>query len=111
MEILQNFSLNQPYKFILYLSSIILVLSFVVKPSDIDINKLRIACFLITTCGVIVWKIDERYTNEMIDKDERGAIYDEDYVAYKRYTDVLNFFYFIISFTIIVLLTASNTNP
>ena len=98
MEILQNFALNRPYKLILYLSSIILVLSFITKPLDININELRSICFSITTVGIIAWMIDYIYTRTMNDK---RYISDEDRNDYTRYIGALNIGYFIISLLII----------
>lgn len=55
MDILENFSLTKPYRFCMYLSSVILVSSFVVQPLDIDVNHLRKACFSLIAWGIIFW--------------------------------------------------------
>lgn len=101
MEVLHNFSLNRPYKFILYLSSIILVLSFITKPPDIDTTELRWTCVLITASGVVAWIVDEIYTSEMNDKD-RDAVSDNNYTIYRLSMYALNILYFIVSLAITI---------
>ena len=89
MDILEIFSLSKPYKFCIYLSSIILVSSFITQPLDIDVYHLRKACFSLITWGVIFWIVENIYYNHLQtlkSKDYRSY----DYEQFRSYYTIIN---------------------
>lgn len=60
MDVLENFSPNKPYKFCLYLASVILVSTLLTEPVGININSVRSACFGLIIVGLIAWTADNR---------------------------------------------------
>jgi hypothetical protein len=86
MDILENFSLSKPYKFCIYLSSVVLVSSLLSEPSNIDIISLRKSCFWLIVIGLIAWIIE-------------NSCYDiENYMTFKR---ILNSVYLFIGLLIV----------
>lgn len=89
MDILENFSLSKPYKFCIYLSSVVLVSSFIAQPLDIDVNDLRKACFSLITWGVVFWILENIYYNylqTLKSKDYRRY----DYEQFRSYYTIIN---------------------
>ncbi|MDK2912506.1 MAG: hypothetical protein PWR29_1463 [Methanolobus sp.] len=86
MNILENFSLSRPYKFCIYLASIILVSSFITQPFDVDVNSLRKACFSLIAWGIVFWIVENIYYDhlEALDADESVYIYEELQILYNH---------------------------
>lgn len=58
MEVLDNFSLNKPYRFCIYLASIILVSSFLTEPPGINVSDLRSGCIWFIALGLVAWILE-----------------------------------------------------
>lgn len=52
---IHNFSPDQPYKYALYLASIVFVYSLGNSFFDVDINKIRATCVFIVLYGLVAW--------------------------------------------------------
>ena len=95
MGILENFSLSKPYRFCIYLSSVVLVSSLLSEPFNIDIVSLRKSCFWLIVIGLISWIIDNQYYNSFL----IGNNYDEE--DYKTFKLILNVAYVFIGLLIV----------
>ena len=105
MEILENFSLNNIYRFCIYLSSVILVSSMLTEPIGINVNSLRSSCFKLIAIGLFAWVIDNYYYNNLL---EQNQYYDDDdehnkdsFIKYNNFKIGLNLVYLIIGLMII----------
>lgn len=95
MDILENFSLSKPYRFCIYLSSVVLVSSLLNEPFNIDIVSLRKSCFWLIVIGLISWIIDNQYYNSFL----IGNNYDKE--DYKTFKLILNVAYIFIGLLIV----------
>ena len=96
MSVLENFSLSNPYRFCIYLSSVVLVSSLLSEPSNIDIVSLRKSCFWLIFIGLIAWIINNRcYYHFLIENNS-----EEEYATSKL---ILNSVYLIMGFLIVNL--------
>ena len=95
MDILENFSLSKPYRFCIYLSSVVLVSSLLSEPFNIDIVSLRKSCFWLIVIGLISWIIDNQYYTSFL----IGNNYDEE--DYKTFKLILNVAYVFIGLLIV----------
>ena len=101
MSILENFSLSKPYRFCIYLSSVILVSSLLNEPSNIDIVSLRKSCFWLIALGLISWIIDNQYYDSL----PKENMYIKDSIeSYKTFKLILNSVFLFIGLVIVDLL-------
>lgn len=89
MSLLENFSLSKPYRFCIYLSSVILVSSFIAQPLDIDVNHLRKACFSLIKWGVVFWILENIYYDYLRTLKSKGHRR-HDYEQYQSYHTIIN---------------------
>lgn len=105
MEILENFSLNNIYRYCIYLSSVILVSSLLTEPISINVNSLRSSCFKLIAIGLIAWFIDNYYYNYLLKQrqyyDDDDTYNEDSFIKYDEFKLFLNFGYLIIGFLII----------
>jgi hypothetical protein len=74
--ILEKLSLNKPYKYVLYLAGIILVLATFVPTHGYDVRVIQSVSFKFIILGLIVWMIDELFRTVATmawNWDEKGA--------------------------------------
>ena len=103
MSILENFSLSKPYKFCIYLSSVVLVSSLLSEPSNIDIISLRKSCFWLIVFGLIAWIIDNQYYESLL-KENTYIENSKSIEEYKTFKHILNIMYLLIGLVIVNLL-------
>lgn len=105
MEILNKFSLNNPYRFCMYLSSLILVTSMFTEPVNIDVYLLRKLCFKLIVLGLIIWIIDNLYYNYLLEQrqysDDEYTYNEESNIKYKNFKIGLNILYLFIGLLMI----------
>lgn len=104
MEMLENFSLNNPYRFCIYLSSIVLVSSLLTEPVSINVNSLRISCLELIAIGLFAWIFDNKYYNYLLEQERHYD--DETYseqliIKYNNFKLVLNSLYLFVGLLII----------
>jgi hypothetical protein len=104
MDVLENFSLSKPYRFCMYLSSVILVSTLLNEPPEIDnIASLRYSCMGFIILGIISWSAENTYYDYLWEKE-----YDEEMDErelggkYNSFKLFLNVSYFIIGIFILV---------
>lgn len=103
MEILENFSLSKPYRFCIYLSSVILVSSFLSVPSDINIVNLRKSCLWLIIIGLIAWTAENIYYDYLSELEyDREIDARERFGKYRMFKVILNVAYLIIGYLILV---------
>lgn len=102
MELLENFSLSKPYRFCIYLSSVILVSSFITQPLDIDVNNLRKACISLIIWGVLFWIIENIYYDYLRALENDGYDdYEQILLIHRIFNAGLNGIYLFISLLVI----------
>lgn len=103
VEILDNFSLSNPYRYCIYLSSVTLVSSLLTEPIGINIVSLRYACFWLVTSGLIAWIIENRYYEYLSELESNESIEVEHLAErYSHFKLNLNLIYLILGFFIVV---------